>query len=60
MKELTRAEEQIMQILWKLEKGFVKDIIDSSFNNKLTFNRSCIILCCRRLHSHKPAEYYGG
>lgn len=28
MKELTKAEEQIMQILWKLEKGFVKDIIE--------------------------------
>jgi len=28
MKELTRAEEQIMQILWKLDRGFVKDIID--------------------------------
>jgi predicted transcriptional regulator len=28
MKELTRAEEQIMQILWSLKKGFVKDITD--------------------------------
>jgi predicted transcriptional regulator len=27
MKELTRAEEQIMQVLWRLERGFVKDII---------------------------------
>jgi len=27
MKELTKAEEQIMHILWELEKGFVKDII---------------------------------
>ena len=27
MKQLTRAEEQIMQILWKLEKAFVKDIL---------------------------------
>jgi BlaI family transcriptional regulator, penicillinase repressor len=27
MKHLTKAEEQIMQILWKLEKAFVKDII---------------------------------
>ena len=27
MKKLTKAEEQIMQILWKLEKAFVKDII---------------------------------
>ena len=28
-KELTRAEEQIMQILWKLEKGYVNDILDA-------------------------------
>lgn len=27
MKQLTRAEEQIMQILWELEEAFVKDII---------------------------------
>lgn len=27
MKELTKAEEQIMQILWEMEKGFVKDIL---------------------------------
>ena len=27
-KELTRAEEQIMHYLWKIEKGFVKDIIE--------------------------------
>jgi predicted transcriptional regulator len=28
MKELTKAEEQIMQYLWKLEKAFLKDIIE--------------------------------
>jgi predicted transcriptional regulator len=28
MKELTRSEEQIMQILWNLKKGFVKDIVE--------------------------------
>ena len=27
MKELTKAEEQVMQILWNLQEGFVKDII---------------------------------
>jgi BlaI family penicillinase repressor len=27
-KELTKAEEQIMQYLWRIEKGFVKDIIE--------------------------------
>ncbi|MBN1182008.1 MAG: BlaI/MecI/CopY family transcriptional regulator [Bacteroidales bacterium] len=26
--ELTKAEDQIMQILWKIEKGFVKDILE--------------------------------
>lgn len=28
MRELTKAEDQVMQILWKLKKAFVKDIID--------------------------------
>ena len=28
MKELTRAEEQIIQVLWSLGKAYVKDIIE--------------------------------
>lgn len=27
MKELTRAEEEVMQVLWDLESAFVRDII---------------------------------
>ena len=27
-KTLTKAEEQIMQAIWKIDKGFLKDIID--------------------------------
>ena len=27
MKELTKAEEEIMQVLWELDSAFVKDII---------------------------------
>ena len=27
MKELTRAEEQIMQILWDIDNGFINDIL---------------------------------
>ncbi|MBV6644839.1 MAG: BlaI/MecI/CopY family transcriptional regulator [Cyclobacteriaceae bacterium] len=27
MKELTKAEEQLMQYLWKMEKAFLKDIV---------------------------------
>ncbi len=29
MKVLTKAEEQVMQVLWKLEKGFLRDIVDA-------------------------------
>lgn len=28
LKKLTRKEEEIMQVLWKLEKAFVNDILD--------------------------------
>jgi len=28
MKTLTKAEEQIMQCIWQLKKGFLKDIMD--------------------------------
>jgi BlaI family penicillinase repressor len=28
-RELTKAEEQVMQILWKLGKGFLKDIVEN-------------------------------
>ncbi|MDH5399945.1 MAG: BlaI/MecI/CopY family transcriptional regulator [Cyclobacteriaceae bacterium] len=27
-KKLTKAEEQVMQYLWKLKKGFLKDIVE--------------------------------
>ncbi len=29
MEELTKTEERVMQILWRLKKCFVKDIIDA-------------------------------
>ena len=38
MKELTRAEEQLMQILWKIKKGFVKDLIDRIPEPKPAYN----------------------
>ncbi|MCX3265826.1 BlaI/MecI/CopY family transcriptional regulator [Pedobacter agri] len=33
MEELTKTEERIMQVLWKLQKAFVKDIIDELDEN---------------------------
>ena len=38
MKELTKAEEHIMQILWNMEKGFVHDIIDKMPEPKPAYN----------------------
>lgn len=38
MKELTKAEDQVMQILWTLEKGFVKDIVEEMPNPKPAYN----------------------
>jgi BlaI family penicillinase repressor len=34
LKELTKAEEQIMQILWQLNEGIVKDIIEKTARTK--------------------------
>ncbi|MEM6516792.1 MAG: BlaI/MecI/CopY family transcriptional regulator [Bacteroidota bacterium] len=38
MKQLTRAEEEIMQILWRLQKANVKDIIEELPNPKPAYN----------------------
>lgn len=38
MKKLTKAEEQIMQVLWELEKGFVNDIVSQLPEPKPAYN----------------------
>jgi len=38
MRELTRAEEEVMQVLWKLKKGFVKDILEHFDDPKPAYN----------------------
>jgi BlaI family transcriptional regulator, penicillinase repressor len=38
MKELTKAEEQVMQVLWKMEKGFVNDILEQFPEPKPAYN----------------------
>lgn len=38
MKELTKAEDQVMQVLWGLGKGFVKDIIEKMPSPKPAYN----------------------
>ncbi len=38
MKELTKAEDQVMQVLWNLEKGFVNDILEKFPEPKPAYN----------------------
>jgi predicted transcriptional regulator len=38
MKELTIAEEQVMQVLWKMKKGFVKDVLQRFPDPKPAYN----------------------
>ncbi|MDN3583568.1 BlaI/MecI/CopY family transcriptional regulator [Mucilaginibacter flavus] len=44
IKELTRAEEQLMQVLWQLEKAYVKDIIDQLPEPKPAYNTVSTII----------------
>ncbi len=44
MKTLTKAEEQIMQAIWKLDKAFLRDIIDELPNPKPHQNTVATIL----------------
>ncbi|QXV65559.1 BlaI/MecI/CopY family transcriptional regulator [Mucilaginibacter achroorhodeus] len=44
IKELTRAEEQIMQVLWQLDKGFVKDVLDVLPEPKPAYNTVSTII----------------
>ena len=44
MKELTKAEEQIMHELWTLEKAFVKEIVDKLPDPKPAYNTVSTII----------------
>lgn len=44
MKQLTKSEEQIMQILWEEEKGFVKDIVTKFENPQPAYNTVSTII----------------
>jgi hypothetical protein len=55
VKELTKAEEQIMQVLWKLNSAFVKEVIDELPEPKPAYNTvSTIIRILKDLCNTKP------
>ena len=43
-KKLTPAEEEIMQVLWKIEKGIIKDILKEFPNPKPAYNTISTVL----------------
>jgi BlaI family penicillinase repressor len=44
IKDLTKAEEQIMQIVWQIEKGFVKEVMDFLPEPKPAYNTVSTII----------------
>ncbi len=44
IKELTRAEEQLMHVLWQIKKGYVKDVIDRLPEPKPAYNTVSTII----------------
>ena len=44
MKQLTRAEEQIIQVLWDMEKAYVRDILDRLPKPKPAYNTVSTII----------------
>ena len=44
MKRLTNKEEEIMQILWKIERGFVRDILRHLPDPKPSYNTISTII----------------
>lgn len=43
-KQLTRAEEEIMQALWSIDKGFIKDVVDAMPDPKPHYNTVSTLL----------------
>ncbi|WP_338873163.1 BlaI/MecI/CopY family transcriptional regulator [Spirosoma sp. SC4-14] len=44
LRELTKAEEEIMRVLWKLQKGFVKDVLAELPEPKPAYNTVSTII----------------
>jgi BlaI family transcriptional regulator, penicillinase repressor len=57
---LTKAEERIMKILWKIDKGFIKDILEHFPKDKPPYNTISTIM--RVLVKKEIVSYksYGG
>lgn len=59
IKTLTKAEEQVMQVLWKIEKGFLKDIVDAMPEPKPHSNTVATLLKILIDKNFVDTEVYG-
>ncbi|WP_293300498.1 BlaI/MecI/CopY family transcriptional regulator [Pedobacter sp. UBA4863] len=59
IKDLTRAEEQIMQVLWQLESAFVKEVIDCLPEPKPAYNTVSTIIRILEVKSFIGHEAFG-
>ncbi len=59
LKELTRAEEEVMQILWQLERAFVKDIIEHMPEPKPAYNTVSTIVRILETKAFVDHKAYG-
>jgi BlaI family penicillinase repressor len=59
MKELTKAEEQVMHILWDLGKGFVNDIIEIMPEPKPAYNTVSTIVRILESKGYVDHKAYG-
>jgi len=59
MKELTRAEEQIMQALWKLGRAFVKDVVEEFPEPRPAYNTVSTIIRILEKKGYVDHKAYG-
>lgn len=59
MKELTKAEEQVMQVLWKLNRAFVKEIVEEFPKPKPAYNTVSTIVRILQDKGFVGHETYG-
>lgn len=59
MKQLTQAEEEIMQILWTQGKAFVKDIVDQYDEPKPAYNTISTLIRILEKKGFVGYEAYG-
>ena len=59
IKNLTKAEEQIMQVLWKLEKAFLRELVDAIPHPKPHQNTVATILKKKKKKEFVGIELFG-